>query len=104
MHGPETALSYAYRLHWFAARRQLVYDGDVKVSVQGHSQRARDRGGRHHEYMRRRAVLRPQPGPLVYSEAVLLVDYGQPEILEDDIVLKQGVGAHDDAYAAVLEA
>ena len=54
--------------------------------------------------MGRKTVLCPEFGPLVHPEAVLLVDYGKPQVFEHDLVLKQGVGAYDKAYVPVCKA
>jgi hypothetical protein len=56
--------------------------------------------------VRRHAVgaLRPQFRPLVHAEAVLLVHDGEPQRLEIDRILDEGVRAHDQADAAVLQA
>ena len=86
--------------------RHLVDDGDVEVAVQGHRQGAGDRRRGHDEDVRGNAVrpFGPEAGTLVHAETVLLVDDGEAEAPEDDVVLDEGVGADDQADGAVPEA
>ena len=80
-----------------AARRQFIDDRHVKVTVDRHCQRARNRRGGHHQHMGRcRAVLAPQAGALSDTEAVLLVDDGEAQVVELHGILNQGMGADKD--------
>jgi hypothetical protein len=79
-----------------APRWQLVDQRIVEVRVGGHRQRARYRGRRHHQLVRRKAVrqaLLAQRQALVHAEAVLLVDDHQPQPRETDLLLEQRVRA-----------
>ncbi len=51
----------------------------------------------------RRRTFSPEAGSLVDAEAVLLVDDGEAEVAEDDVVFQQRVRADEDAQAAVLQ-
>ena len=68
--------------------------GDVHVAEIGQHQRARDRRCREHEEIDCFALAR-QCEALMHAEAMLLVDDGQAEGLEDDAVFKKGVGSDD---------
>ena len=86
-----------------APRGQLIEDGDVKVAVHCHGERAGDRGGAHDEDVGvKGGILLPEPAPLVDTEAVLLVDHRHTEGVEADIVLDQDVGADEDVHLARL--
>ena len=83
-----------------AARRQLIDDRDVEIRVSGHRERARNRGRRHDELVRKTTVLLClflQPQALLNAEAVLLVDDDERELRELDAFLKERVCADDDA-------
>lgn len=84
-----------------AAGGELVEDADVEVAVDGHGERARDGGGRHHEHVGADVVLGPEACALCYAEAVLLVDYGHAEGAEAHVVLDQGVGAYEYVQRSV---
>ena len=75
-----------------AAGRLLAQFGDVHVAEISQHQRARDRRGGEHQHVDRFALLR-QRQPLMHAEAVLLVDDGEREIVERDVLLEQRVGA-----------
>ena len=85
-------------------RRQLVDGGNVQVRVVAHRQRARDRRGRHHQQMRFLPGLLhlcPQRQPLGDAETMLLIDDGQAQIPELDLLLDHGVRAdHQRCLAA----
>ncbi len=68
---------------------------DVHVAETGQHQGARDRGRGHHENVHRIAFLGERE-PLVDAEAVLLVDDGQREVAEADLVLEQRMGADQE--------
>ncbi len=82
---------------------QLVDDGDVEVAVERHGQGARDGCGGHHQHMRWHDVFAPQLGTLLHPETVLLVDDGQTEVLEHDVVFDEGVCAHENIDVAALQ-
>ena len=92
------------RRHRLAARRKLVDDRYVQVAVDRHRQRARDGRCRHHQHMGWDHVLAPKAGALGNAEPVLLVDDRQPQVAELHGILYQGVCAHQQLYAAVLQA
>ncbi|MNV46390.1 hypothetical protein D3C71_1382200 [compost metagenome] len=80
-----------------AARGQLIDDRHIEVGVVAHGQRARDRGGTHHEHVGLHAMgceFLPQGQPLRHAKTVLLVDDGQRQVLELHLLLDHGVGAH----------
>ena len=82
------------------AGRQLGQGRHVQVAEHGHRHGARDRGGGHHQQVRRHLGLVAQGVALLDTEAVLLVDDDQAEVLEVDGVLDQRVGADHDAGVA----
>ncbi len=51
--------------------------------------------------MRGNDILAPQPGSLHDSEPVLLVDHGEAEVAETDIVFDDGMGADKYVERAV---
>ncbi len=64
---------------------QLIKGGDIQIGVVTHGQRARNRGGGHHEQVRLLHVLSQlaaQGQPLCHAKAVLLVDDGQRQLAE----------------------
>ena len=91
---------YDVGLHLAPARRQLGDRRGVEVAEDRHRDRARDRGGRHHQHVGRRAGLAAERGSLLDAEPVLLVDHDQPEVGELHLLLEQRVGADDDARLA----
>jgi hypothetical protein len=76
-----------YRLPtgWF-----LTQFGNVHVTEIGESQRARDRGRRHHEHVDRVTFL-GQRKPLMNAKSMLFIDDCQPKILERNLFLEQRV-------------
>ena len=79
---------------------QLVNDGTVEVSIEGHSEGARDGSGGHHKDMGRYGRLVPELATLFDTEAVLLVDDNKAEVTELDIVLDEGMGADEEVNLA----
>ena len=75
-----------------ASGRQLVEDGDVEIAVEREGKRARNRRRRHDEQVGTLG-LAAQARALLDAEAVLLVDDGEPEILERHAFLHERVGA-----------
>ena len=82
--------------HRSASGRQLVDRRDIEVGIGGHRERARD-GRRGHDQLVRQAplalALLREPQPLLYAEAVLLIDDHQREVVELQPVLEECVGA-----------
>jgi hypothetical protein len=68
---------------------------DIHVAEISEYQRARDRRRGEHQEIDRLALAR-QSETLMHAEAVLLIDHGQREIVEGDVVLKQSVRADDE--------
>ena len=71
------------RRHRRAAGRKFIDRRDIQIGVRGHRQRARNRRRGEHELMRHAiaaAAFVAQQKPLVYAEAVLLIDDDQPEL------------------------
>ena len=89
--------------HRRASGRQLVYHRHVQIAVHRHGQCPRNRCGGHYQHMRRSAVLRPKLRPLLYSESVLFVYYGQSQILPHYIILQQGVRPDYKSYLPVFQ-
>jgi hypothetical protein len=89
-----------------ASRRQFVDDGHVQVGKKGHGQGAGNRRGAHVELVRHDAAahgfaLAGERQALPDAEAVLLVDDGQAQAMEFDVVLDQRLRAHDQLHATV---
>ena len=82
-------------LYGAASGRQLVYDRDVEVAVEGHGQRARYGRGGHDQNVWRAVVLGPEARALLHTETVLLVDYDISQIGEAYVVLDQGMRADE---------
>ena len=80
----------------------FVHDGEVEVAVEGEGQRARDRGGGHHQQVGRRAFV-AERGTLFDAETMLLVNDDQLQILECHGVFDQRVRADDDFDRPVRE-
>ena len=77
------ALTLVVGLDRLAPGWELVDDGDIQVAVEGHGERTRDGRSAHDEDVRVDLLaLLPQPRALHDTEAVLLVDDGQPEMGE----------------------
>ena len=53
--------------------------------------------------MRRILSLAPKLGTLSHAKAVLLVDNGQPEVMELHGVFDEGMGSHNDMDASVVQ-
>ena len=85
-----------------AAGRLLAQFGNIHVAEIGQHQRARDRRRGQHQHVDGFALLR-QREPLMHAEAVLLVDDGEREIAECDLVLEQRVGADQQIDIAERE-
>ncbi len=90
-------------LDGFAASRLLGEARDIKVAVVGHEECARNGRRRHDEDIGAAvAALGLEGEALMDAEAVLFVDDGDGQILEDDVGLKEGVGADQDVNQAGL--
>ena len=79
------------RDHGLAVSRRPGDLGDVEIAEDGLCERARDRRGGHVQDVRRRPAERP---PLLDAETVLLVDDGDREGAELDLLLDERVRAH----------
>ena len=90
----ELIVKLMQRLNRFSARRQLVYYAHVQIAIDGHRQRAGDRGGGHHQHMGRILALRPELGSLRHSKPVLLVDYRYAKAMESHRVFYHGMRAY----------
>ena len=86
------------------AGRHLVDPADVHFAILGEGQRARDRGRRHHQQMRRALGFLAKQQPLRHPEAVLLVDHRQAEPFVGDLLLEDRMRADEDVDRAVGEA
>ena len=78
-----------------AAGRLFAQLRDVHVAEIGQHQRARDRRRGQHQHVDGLALAGEREA-LVHAEAVLLVDDGEREIAERDLVLEQRVGADEE--------
>ena len=86
-----------------AVRRRRVDHGEVADAGQRHLQGARDRAGREGQHVD--ALGHALHGLLVrHSEALLLVDHQEPELLELHVLGQEAVGADDDVDAPVGQA
>ena len=98
----ETAVRHRAGIDRLAPGRLLAQFRDVHVAEIGQHQRARDRRRAQHQHVDRLA-LGGQREPLAHAKAMLLVDHGQRQRLEDDVVLDQRVGADQHIDLAGLE-
>ena len=92
--------------HRRAAGRQLVDDRHVEIGEERHGQRARDGRGAHVELVRHDAAAHGfaflgQRQALAHAEAMLLVDDGQAQPVEFDMVLDQRLRADHQLHAAL---
>ncbi len=84
-----------HRLDRLSSGRLLCQFRHVHVAEGGKHERARDRGGGHHQHMRR-DPLGSQAQALVHPEPVLLVDDRQHQVAVVDRILEQRMRADDD--------
>ena len=82
-------------LHRLAAGRAAGDLGDIHVAIGGQRQGPRNRRRRHHQHVRRLALVL-QLHALVHAEAVLFVHHRQAQVAEGDILGKQRMGADQD--------
>ena len=82
-----------------SARRLLIQARDIEIAIDGQLQGAGDRRSGESQHMHRSPFFL-QPPPLGNAEPVLFIDDGETEIVEDHIVLKQGVSADRHRHAA----
>ena len=101
-HVLEPAVRHGAGIDRLAAGRLLAQFGDVHVAEIGQHQRARDRRGAEHQHVDGFA-LRGQRQPLAHAEAMLLVDDGERQRLEHDVVLDQRMGADQKIDLAGFE-
>src|SRR5262249_35375936 len=83
-----------------AAGRQLVNYADVEIAVHGHGERTGDGGRGHDEDVGRDALL-DQAKALEDAESMLLIDDGEAQLLELDVLFEQGMGTYDDGREAL---
>src|SRR5690349_5917569 len=76
-------------------RRHLVDPTDIHLAILSQRQRARDRSRGHYQQVRRMLGLGRQQQSLRDSEAMLLVDYREAELLVRDLFLEDGVGSDE---------
>ena len=88
-------------LHRLAVGGGLLDGGHVPDAGQRHIQRAGDGGGGQGEHVHLLGHLL-QPLLMGDAEALLLVHYQQPQVLEAHVLLQQPVGADEQVYRAVL--
>ena len=81
--------------------RHLVEKRDVKVCVQHHGERSRDRCRAHQKHVRHHALVR-KSSALLHSKAVLLIDDNKPQIRQLDRLLEQGMGSHQNTDLSLL--
>ena len=79
-------------VHRLSARRQLIDDRHVQITVDDQRQRAGNGRGRQHQQVGRRP-LAAKGGALIHAEAVLLVGDDQPQRVVGHVLRQQGVGA-----------
>ena len=84
-HFGETIERHRAGIDLLPAGRLLAQFGNVHVAEIGQHQRARNRRRGEHQQIDRFALVR-QRQPLMHAEAVLLVDDGQSEIAERDVL------------------
>ena len=80
--------------HLSAPRRFFIQNRNIKIAIQGHRQRARNRRRSHHQHIRRCAPA-DQCRALTHAELVLLVDHHQSEILKISTAMDQGMRANN---------
>ena len=93
-------VAHPARDHGLAVRGGLRDLGHVEVAEDGLRERARDRRRRHVQHVRRRP---PERAPLLDPETVLLVDDGDGEGAELDLLLDERVRADGDVGLAARE-
>ena len=84
------------RVDRLAARRLLGQARDIEIAIGRQHQGARDRRRASSPAMSTPLALVGEPQALLDAEAVLLVDHGQRQVVEGDVVLEQRMGADDD--------
>ena len=92
------AFRYGKSIHLFTSRRQLVEHRNGKIAENDQRIGSRDRGRRHDENMRVRA-LAMQRAPLRNAEAVLFVRDRQRQIIKRNIFREQRVRTDDNVAA-----
>ena len=83
--------------------RLLQQARGIEIAIGRHHQGARDRRRRHHQHVGGLALGR-QHQALMHAEAVLLVDHGERQIAERDLLLEQRVRADGERDLARLQA
>ena len=85
---------------------QLIDHRHIQIGVIAHGQRARNGCRRHHQHVRLHALclhLAAQGQALRHTKAVLLVNHGQRQIFELDVLLNDRVCAHHQRGLARLD-
>ena len=90
------------RVDLLAPRRLFPQRGQFHVAEIGQGERARDRRRGHRQHVYGFALFAERE-PLMHPEAVLLVDHGEAQPREGDVVLHQSVGADHDVQRAARE-
>ena len=99
-HLVEAAHGHRAGIDRLPSRRLFAQFRDIHVAEIGQHQRARDRRRAQHQHVDGLA-LGGQRQPLAHAEAMLLVDHGERQRLEDDVVLDQRMGADQQIDLAV---
>src|SRR5437588_8955359 len=86
----------------FPARRHFIDHRQVKIAINAHHQRARNRCSGHHQHIRVVAAL-DQPRALKHAKAMLLVNNDKTELLKLDRLLDQGVSADHQIDLTALD-
>jgi len=76
--------------------RHLGKDRDVEVTEERQTEGARDRGCGHRQKVRGALALLPDRQALTHTEAVLLIDNRERQVLELDALLDQRVRSNED--------
>ena len=82
--------------------RQFIEHRNMQIAVQNDGQRPRDRRCAHNKHMHLLPLLR-QTLPLAHTETVLFVRDHQRQIMINDFVLNQCMGAEDDVRLPALD-
>src|SRR5687767_6542796 len=82
--------------YWFSSGRQLIYHTYIKVTIDGHGQGARDGRGSHNQDMRWLFILSPESGALGDTEAMLLINYHDADVFENNCFFNQRMSADED--------
>ena len=101
-HLVEPAVRHRAGIDRLAAGRLFAQFGDVHVAEVSQHQRARDRRRAQHQHIDGLALVGERE-PFAHAEAVLFVDHGERQRLEDHVVLDQRMGADQQIDLAGFE-